>query len=190
MCVCIWRGCGRGVEPMGKIKKLMKFKFQNSLKEIGISSHSFEFDDNVSYFYSLLVSEALQLCAKDIHTLKLSFVCSKKKPQVWHMYYTVYKLLYHSWNINTIIANIPGLSSAPFLHLWLMRSIVNVNNLVCRCLSFQKCDRIKWFYNALYHLSINIHKLWIRQSFFLSVPWIFITLIVYFFSKMFCRNKN
>lgn len=43
MCVCIWRGCGRGVEPMGKIKKLMKFKFQNSLKEIGIWSLGSDF---------------------------------------------------------------------------------------------------------------------------------------------------
>lgn len=148
----------------------MKFKFQNSLKEIGIWSLGSDFivlnSTIMSRIFILSSLVKLYNFVQRTFTLWNSLSYARKKTQVWHMYYTVYKLLYHSWNINTIIANIPGLSSAPFLHLWLMRSIVNVNNLVCRCLSFQKCDRIKWFYNALYHLSINIHKLWIRQSFF------------------------
>lgn len=115
----------------------------------------------ISYFFSLPSWSSTTSCKEHTHfeTLFRMF----QKPG---MAYVLYKLLYHSWNINTIIANIPGLSSAPFLHLWLMRSIVNVSNLVHRCLSFQKCDWIKWFYIALYHISINIHKLWIRQSLF------------------------
>lgn len=84
--VCVFGGDAVGVWNLwGKFKtyeiQISKFPKRNRYMKSRIWLYSFEFDDNVSYFYSLLVSEALQLCAKDIHTLKLSFVCSKKKPR-------------------------------------------------------------------------------------------------------------
>lgn len=85
----------------------MKFKFQNSLKEIGIWSLGSDFivlnSTIMSRIFILSSLVKLYNFVQRTFTLWNSLSYARKKTQVWHMYYTVYKLLYHSWNINTII---------------------------------------------------------------------------------------